>query len=254
MGTGNYHAGTARLYDDLGLLTADPTLCRDVALLFNQLTGALRPVNFEKLIVAPYGMRERFVAMIRREADHARQGRPCGIRAKMNQLQDQEVIRELYAASQAGVPIRLVVRGLCCLRPGVPGLSDTIEVFSVVGRFLEHSRVYWFANGGKPDVYIGSADLMPRNLDTRVELVAPVDDPVLRDDLLDTLERCLVDECNAWDLHPDRTWVRRTHGRRGGCVRARAHRPSCSLTRSMRSQRSALAVTMVCRTAYCVSC
>ena len=209
VGTGNYHAGTARLYDDLGLLTADPTLCRDVALLFNQLTGALRPVNFEKLIVAPYGMRERFVAMIRREADHARQGRPCGIRAKMNQLQDQEVIRELYAASQAGVPIRLVVRGLCCLRPGVPGLSDTIEVFSVVGRFLEHSRIYEFRNGGAVEHYLGSADWMKRNLDRRVESIAPVEDPALQAELAAIFDVLEADNVSRWDCRPDGSYVRR---------------------------------------------
>lgn len=209
VGTGNYHAGTARMYDDLGLLTADPALCRDVALLFNQLTGALRPGNFEKLIVAPYGMRARFVAMIRREAEHARQGRPCGIRAKMNQLQDQEIIRELYAASEAGVPIRLAVRGLCCLRPGVPGLSTNIEVFSVVGRFLEHSRIYEFRNGGAVEHYLGSADWMKRNLDRRVESIAPVEDPALQAELSAIFDVLEADNWSRWDCRPDGSYVRR---------------------------------------------
>jgi polyphosphate kinase len=153
-------------------------------------------------------MRDRFVELIRREAAHAREGRPSGIRAKMNQLQDPTVIRELYGASRAGVPISLNVRGLCCLRPGVPGLSGTIRVFSVLGRFLEHGRIYRFENGGAPEVLIGSADWMKRNLDRRVETIAPVTDPVLKAELTVILDVYENDNCTAWDLQPDGSWIR----------------------------------------------
>jgi polyphosphate kinase len=180
IGTGNYHTGTARIYEDLGMLTCDETLCDDATAVFNELTGATPYAKYRKMLVAPHTMRKRFTAMIKREAEHAKAGRPCGIRAKMNQLQDPKIIRQLYMASQAGVPIYLVVRGLCCLRPGVPGLSDTIRVISMVGRFLEHSRIYWFENGGEEEFYIGSADWMRRNLDRRVETVAPVKSEPLR--------------------------------------------------------------------------
>lgn len=209
VGTGNYHTGTARMYEDLGLLTSDPDLCRDVAMLFNQLTGALGPSSYAKLMVAPQDMRARFVHLIRREAAHARAGRPCGIRAKMNQLQDQELIRELYEASRAGVPISLDVRGLCCLRPRVPGLSENIQVFSVVGRFLEHARVYEFRNGGDVEYFIGSADWMKRNLDRRVESVAPVKDPALGRQLARILDVFDSDNHSRWDCRPDGTYTRR---------------------------------------------
>src|ERR1017187_6019989 len=183
VGTGNYHEGTARLYEDLGLLSADPELAADAAAVFNELTAGIPVLAPGKLLVAPHDLRERFTALIRREAGHARAGRPCGIRAKMNQLQDPQMIRELYQASLAGVPIVLNVRGLCCLRAGVPGLSPTIQVFSIVGRFLEHSRIYRFENGGAPEFFIGSADLMTRNLSRRVEAVAPVCDPAVKAEL-----------------------------------------------------------------------
>jgi len=182
-GTGNYHTGTARVYEDLGVLTCEPEICEDVATVFNSLTGAIPYPDRGKLIVAPVTMRRRFTELIRREAEHAKAGRPSRIHAKMNQLQDSGIIRELYRASRAGVPIDLNVRGLCCLRPGVPGLSDTIRVFGVVGRFLEHSRLFRFENGGKPEHYIGSADWMKRNLNNRVETVAPVEDPALKSEL-----------------------------------------------------------------------
>ena len=210
VGTGNYHAGTARVYEDLGVLSADQVLAADVAALFNQLTSATPSSAHSTLVVAPFTMRERFTALIRREADHARNGRRCGIRAKMNQLQDPHIMRELYAASQAGVPISLNVRGLCCLRPGVAGLSATIHVYSVVGRFLEHGRVYWFENGGDPEVFLGSADWMKRNLDGRVETVIPVHDARLVEELRRILAVYESDNTSAWDLRPDGTYVRRT--------------------------------------------
>jgi polyphosphate kinase len=209
VGTGNYHSGTARLYEDLGVLSCDPALSADVAAVFNELTSAAVNDTYRTLLVAPHLMRGRFVELIRREAEHAAAGRASGIRAKMNQLQDPEMIRELYRASQAGVPVSLNVRGLCCLRPGVPGLSETIRVFSVVGRYLEHGRVYRFENAGSPEYFIGSADWMKRNLDGRVETIMPVRSPALRKQLEAMLNVYEEDNHSAWDLQPDGTYVRR---------------------------------------------
>ena len=209
VGTGNYHTGTARLYEDLGLLTADPELAANAAAVFNELTGGIPAPDQGKLMVAPHNLRERFVALIRREADHARAGRPCGIRAKMNQLQDAEIIWELYLASMAGVPMSLNVRGLCCLRAGVPGLSETIRVYSTLGRFLEHGRIFRFENGGDPEFFIGSADWMSRNLSRRMEAVAPVCDPLLKAELDEILRVYEADNCSAWDMQADGSYVRR---------------------------------------------
>jgi len=210
VGTGNYHTGTAKVYEDLGILSCEPELANDVAGVFNELTGSTPPRRFGRLTVAPAFMRDTFTGMIRREAEHAAAGRPSGIRAKMNQLQDPALIRELYAASRAGVPITLNIRGLCCLRPGVAGVSETIRVFSVLGRFLEHARVYCFVNGGAPEYYIGSADWMKRNLDHRVETVAPVSDPALQRELHAILGVYDADNASAWDLQSDGTYVLRT--------------------------------------------
>ncbi len=209
VGTGNYHEGTARLYEDLGLLSADPELAAHAAAVFNELTAGIPASSPGELLVAPHDLRERFTALIRREAEHARAGRPCGIRAKMNQLQDPQMIRELYEASLAGVPIVLNIRGLCCLRAGVPGLSPTIQVFSILGRFLEHSRIYRFENGGSPEFFIGSADWMTRNLSRRMEVVTPVHDPVVKDELDSILRTYEEDNCSAWDMQPDGEYLRR---------------------------------------------
>ena len=209
VGTGNYHEGTARLYEDLGLLSADPELAAHAAAVFNELTGGIPAPTPGKLLVAPHDLRERFIALIRREAEHARAGRPCGIRAKMNQLQDPQMIRELYRASLAGVPIVLNIRGLCCLRAGVPGLSPTIKVYSTLGRFLEHSRIYRFENDGTPEFFIGSADWMTRNLSRRMEVVAPVCDPVIKAELETILRTYEEDNCSAWDMQPDGEYLLR---------------------------------------------
>jgi polyphosphate kinase len=209
VGTGNYHEGTARLYEDLGLLSADPELAAHAAAVFNELTAGIPAPTPGKLLVAPHDLRERFTALIRREAGHARAGRPCGIWAKMNQLQDPQLIRELYRASLAGVPIVLNVRGLCCLRAGVPGLSPTIRVSSTLGRFLEHSRIYRFENGGAPEFFIGSADWMTRNLARRMETVAPVCDPAIKAELETILCTYEQDNCSAWDMQPDGQYIRR---------------------------------------------
>ncbi|HEX6107525.1 MAG TPA: polyphosphate kinase 1 [Gemmatimonadales bacterium] len=209
IGTGNYNPKTARVYTDFGLLSADPRLGADLSDLFNVLTGFAAPTGYRKLIVAPRGMRSRFLEMIRREIAHRREGRPARILAKMNALVDPDIIVALYEASQAGVPIDLIVRGICCLRPGLPGVSETIRVISIVGRFLEHSRAFYFLNGGDEEVYIGSADWMPRNLDRRIEAVAPIDDPPHRQALRDLLELMWLDNRQAWDLRPDGSYEQR---------------------------------------------
>ena len=209
IGTGNYHPQTARLYTDFGLFTCDEQIGADVADMFNFLTGYARPRRYRKELVAPNFLRDAMIAEIERTVAAHEEGRPARIAMKLNSLVDRRCIRALYRASQAGVPVDLNIRGICCLVPGVPGVSENIRVNSVVGRFLEHSRIFAFERNGETKVYIGSADLMPRNLDTRVELVTPVDDPSLRDDLLDTLERSLADDTNSWDLGPDNVWHRR---------------------------------------------
>jgi polyphosphate kinase len=187
LGTGNYHPKTARLYTDLGLLTTRDTLCQEVATLFNTLTGMSDYPGFEHLMVAPFDLRERFVEKIERETQHAREGKPASIFAKMNALVDRDIIESLYVASQAGVKIHLLIRGICCLRPGLPGISENIEVRSIVDQFLEHSRIYSFENNGQPEVFLGSADWMPRNLIRRIEVVFPVLDPRLRKRMLDEI-------------------------------------------------------------------
>ena len=210
IGTGNYHPQTARLYTDFGLFTCDEQIGADVADMFNFLTGYARPRRYRKELVAPNFLRDAVIAEIERTVAAHEEGRPARIAMKLNSLVDRRCIRALYRASQAGVPVDLNIRGICCLVPGVPGISENIRVNSVVGRFLEHSRILAFERNGETKVYIGSADLMPRNLDTRVELVTPVEDPSLRDDLLDTLERSLADDTNSWDLGSDNIWRRRS--------------------------------------------
>ncbi len=209
VGTGNYHAKTARLYEDFGLFTTDRELTADVASLFNALTGAARPPGYHKALVAPGGLRDSLLAEIDKTVAAHRDGAQARIVLKLNSLVDRRIIRALYEASQAGVPIDINVRGICCLKPGVEGVSENIRVVSVVGRFLEHSRVYVFRRGEERRCYIGSADLMPRNLDTRVELLAPIESEPLRAEVEDTLERCLADDSFAWDLGPDGEWRRR---------------------------------------------
>jgi polyphosphate kinase len=209
IGTGNYHPKTARLYTDFGLFTCDEEIGADVADMFNFLTGVARPEGYRKVLIAPNGMREGIVEEIERTIAAHERGEPARIRLKMNSLVDRRTIRALYRASRAGVPVELNVRGICCLRPDVPGVSENIGVVSVLGRFLEHSRVYSFERDGEARVLIGSADLMPRNLDTRVELVTPVEDDLLREDLLDTIERSLETDATAWELQSDGSWRRR---------------------------------------------
>lgn len=212
LGTGNYAPQTARLYTDFGLLSCDPELGADLSDLFNVLTGFAAPAAYRRLLVAPAGLRPRLLALIQREADHARAGRPARILAKMNSLVDPDVIHALYEASQAGVVVDLIVRGICCLRPGLPGVSDRIRVISIIGRFLEHSRAWYLHNDGREEVYIGSADWMPRNLDRRIEAVAPLLEPRHRQEVLELLELMWRDNRQAWDLQPDGTYLQREPG------------------------------------------
>ncbi len=212
IGTGNYAPRTARLYTDFGLFSCDPNLGADLSDLFNVLTGFASPQGYRKLVVAPGGMRKWLVQRIRREMAHAEAGRPARIVAKMNAIVDAEIIALLYQASSAGVTVDLLVRGISCLRPGIPGLSDRIRVVSIIGRFLEHSRVWYFANGGDPEVSISSADWMPRNLDRRIEAAVPLDSPVERERVRELLELMWSDNRQAWDLGSDGTWTQRVPG------------------------------------------
>ncbi len=212
IGTGNYNSKTARLYTDFGLFTCSPSIGADVSDLFNSLTGYSRQRLYRKLLVAPASMRSRLTELIEREVAFVKAGRPGGITAKLNAVSDAETIEALYRASRAGVEIDLIVRGICCLRPGVEGVSDRIRVISIIGRFLEHSRVWRFANGGSPEYFIGSADWMPRNLDRRVEAVVPVEDASLHPRFDSVLETCLSDNRNGWELRADGTYRQRHHG------------------------------------------
>jgi polyphosphate kinase len=214
IGTGNYNSKTARVYTDLGLLTSSPSIGADLTDLFNSLTGFSRQNSYRNLLVAPNNMRVLFTEMVDRETEHAREGKPARIIAKMNSLVDPDIIQHLYEASQAGVEIDLLVRGICCLRPGIDGISDRIRVISIVGRFLEHSRIYYFGNNGDEELYFGSADWMPRNFDRRVEVVAPILDRSMHPRVCALLETCLADNRLAWDLHPDGSYVQRKPGSR----------------------------------------
>ena len=209
IGTGNYNPKTARIYTDIGLLSCREDLGADLTDLFNFLTGHSRQRSYRKLLVAPVNLRDRFQFLIRREIEHCRNGSSGRIVAKMNALVDSQLITTLYEASQAGVQIDLIVRGMCCLRPGVEGISENIRVISIVGRYLEHSRIYYFHNQGQEEVYIGSADWMTRNLDRRVEAVAPVEDPEIVKDLQEILAVMLADNRQAWDLQPDGQYIQR---------------------------------------------
>ena len=209
IGTGNYNPKTAKLYTDLGLLSCRPELGADLADLFNFLTGYSRQQSYRKLLVAPVNMRDRFIKLIRREIENCKDGDTGRIVAKMNSLVDPEIIANLYEASQAGVKIDLVVRGICCLRPGLEGISDNIKVVSIIGRYLEHSRIFYFHNKGKEELYIGSADWMPRNLNRRVEAITPVEDTDLTKELQEILGILLSDNRQAWDLQADGQYIQR---------------------------------------------
>lgn len=208
LGTGNYHAGNARLYTDYSFLSGDEALGKDVHKIFQQLTGMGKVLKIKKLMHAPFTLHARLIELIDREAEHARAGRASGITVKVNSLSEPRIMRALYQASQAGVPIRLLVRGLCCLRPGIPGVSETIEVRSIVGRFLEHSRVYWFHNDGKDELYGSSADWMVRNLLNRVEVCFPIEDKKIVARVKEELGYYLADNCQSWVLQTDGEYLK----------------------------------------------
>ncbi|EFW91844.1 polyphosphate kinase [Haladaptatus paucihalophilus DX253] len=210
--TGNYHSETAKTYTDLGLLTADREIGQDLSDLFNYFTGHTRHEKYRKLLIAPGNMRERFTEMIRTEAGLAREGKEGRIVAKMNSLEDPAIVEELYRAAMDGVDIDLIVRDICRLRPGIEGVSETVDVYSVVGRFLEHSRIFYFGNGGDPRYFIGSADWMTRNLDKRVETITPVTNPALREELSTILETMLADNRNCWVMESDGGYRQRRPG------------------------------------------
>ncbi|MBH2038082.1 MAG: polyphosphate kinase 1 [Pseudomonadales bacterium] len=210
LGTGNYHAGNAKLYTDYSLLTSDEALCEDVSKLFSQLIGMGKTLRMKKLLHAPFTLKKGILDMIARETQFASDGKPAHIMAKINSLTDPKIIRALYKASQCGVKIDLVVRGMCCLRPGVPGVSHNIQVRSIIGRFLEHSRIYYFYNGGEEQLYLSSADLMERNLDKRVETCFPIEGKRLILRVKKELETYLTDNTQSWILQPDGRYVRHT--------------------------------------------
>jgi polyphosphate kinase len=236
IGSGNYNAATARLYEDVGLFTADEAIAADIADLFNHLTGFGRPQRFRKLLVAPFSMRARLIEEIRRVARAAAAGERTRIRLKLNQLVDPAVIEELYAASHAGVPIEICARAICMLRPGVPGLSESIHVRSIFGRFLEHSRIYSFEANGETTILIGSADVMPRNLDHRVEVLVPIESGRTRQELNAVLDSLFSDNTHAWELAGDGSWARVTPDKG-----QRSHEHQAALRRrlTLRSRRQA---------------
>jgi polyphosphate kinase len=210
LSTGNYNASTARLYTDVGLLTTDPALGEDVTDLFNTLSGFSKDVRYRRLAVAPHTLRPAIIAKIREQAERARRGEPAAVFAKLNALVDVEIIRELYVASAAGVPIELLVRGVCCLRPGVPGVSERIRVFSLVGRFLEHERVYVFGPLDHAEYFLSSADWMPRNLDRRVEALFPISDERLRERLRrEVIDPFTLDDSRVYEMNQDGHYERR---------------------------------------------
>jgi polyphosphate kinase len=203
LGTGNYNDSTAKLYTDIGLLTCSKPIGEDATAVFNMLSGYSEPLSWNKLALAPLWLRNKFLSLIKRETMHARNGKDARIIAKMNSLCDPSIMEALYEASAAGVKIDLIVRGICCLKTGIPGVSDHIIVRSIIGNFLEHSRIFYFYNDGYEEVYMGSADLMPRNLDKRVEILFPIENEQLRDEVIDILTTQLTDTVKAHILQPD---------------------------------------------------
>jgi polyphosphate kinase len=210
IGTGNYNPKTARLYEDTGLLTANPIITEDIGRLFNHLSGMSQETQYKRLLVAPHGVRTGLIDRINNEIANHEDGKPAGIRIKVNSLVDEAISDALYRASQAGVAVDLWVRGICTIRPGVPGLSENIRVISILGRFLEHSRLFWFANDGQPSVGMGSADLMHRNLDRRVEVLASITHPAHIAEIGELFDIALDKQTARWELESDGSWTPHT--------------------------------------------
>ena len=208
LGTGNYNDSTAKLYTDCGMFTCSEKIGQDATAVFNMLSGYSEPSTWNKLVVAPLWMRNRFLHLIQMETENAKKGQKGHIIAKMNSLCDRDIIAALYAASQAGVKIELIVRGICCLKTGIPGISENISVHSIVGDFLEHARIFYFYSNGQEEIYMGSADWMPRNLDKRVEIIFPVEDERLKEEIKHILDIQLSDNTKAHLLQPDGTYVK----------------------------------------------
>lgn len=219
VGTGNYHPKTARLYEDLGLLTADPQVGSDLSDLFNRLSGYSRRESYRRLMTAPRGLRDGLVARIQNEIANHRAGLPAYVKLKVNSIVDELLIDALYRASQAGVPVDVWVRGICAIRPGVTGLSENIRVRSILGRFLEHSRIFVFGNGGDPEVWFGSADMMHRNLDRRIEALVRVADPTHRAELSGLIDLGMAEDTASWHLGPDGAWSRKSQDADGHRLR-----------------------------------
>ncbi len=229
VGTGNYNPKTARLYEDLGLLTADEEVGEDLTKLFNQLSGYAPKTRYSRLLVAPRGVRRGLVERIDAETEHHLAGRPARVRIKVNSMVDEVIIDALYRASQAGVPVDVVVRGICALRPGVPGLSENIRVRSILGRFLEHSRIFSFENDGDRETLIGSADMMHRNLDRRIEALVRLSDEGHIAELTELLDLSMDDDTISWHLQADGTWER--HGVEGEQLDLQEHLVAARATR-----------------------
>ena len=220
LGTGNYHAGNARVYTDYSFLTADNSIGEDVHKVFQQLTGMGKALRIKKLFHAPFTLHKKLLELINREIEHAEEGKDAFIRLKVNGLTEPKIIRALYKASQAGVQIDLIIRGMCCLRPGIPDVSENIRVRSIVGRFLEHTRVYIFGNDGKEEVYAASADWMERNLLNRVETCFPIEANKLRNRVLEEIQAYLDDNCQAWELDSDGTYHLAQHDEEDELIKA----------------------------------
>jgi polyphosphate kinase len=210
IGTGNYNPKTARLYEDIGLLTANPIVTDDIGRLFNHLSGMAQEIQYKRLLVAPHGIRTGLIDRINHEIANHQDGKPAGIKIKVNSIVDEATSDALYRASRAGVPVDLWVRGTCTIRPGMPGLSENIRVRSILGRFLEHSRLFWFANDGSPAVGIGSADLMHRNLDRRVEVLVSITHPAHITEIGELFDIAFDEGTASWQLQPDGTWIPHT--------------------------------------------
>ena len=235
VGTGNYHAVTARSYEDLSLFTADPAIADDIASLFNYLTGFGRPSRFQKILVAPFGLRARLIEKIRATGQAAADGKDARVRLKLNALTDETMIEELYTASQHGAKIEIVARSICMLKPGVPGMSENIRVRSIVGRYLEHSRLYGFEIGDDVEVFLGSADLMTRNLDRRIEVVVPVEQKRLRQEMVAIFDSAFADTSSSWELAADGPWTRR---KRSKGERAHSHQLNLQRRARLRTRRA----------------